>query len=83
MSPLGVAQYFASELAVEAPSDSMVSVRVESAIDLELQRDLERALQDYLLAAEPEKAEARADYHAKLDAFSARVLDRQPFTTWG
>jgi len=63
----------------------MMSVQVQrqDAIDQELQGELEQALQDYLRAAEAEKADARAGYYAKLDAFSARVLHRQPFATWG
>jgi hypothetical protein len=55
----------------------MVSVQAQDAIDLELQRDLEQALHKYQHAVEGEKADARVDYHAKLDAFSARVLHRQ------
>jgi hypothetical protein len=61
----------------------MVSVQAQDAIDLELQRDLEQALQKYQHAPDAEKADARVDYHEKLDAFSARVMQRQPFATWG
>jgi hypothetical protein len=58
----------------------MMSVQIQphEAIDLELQRELEHAFQKYQDAVEAEKADARVDYYAKLDAFSARVLHRQP-----
>ena len=61
----------------------MVTVQTQDAIDLDLQRELKQAFQKYQHAAEAEKADARVYYHAKLDAFSARVLDRLPFTSWG
>jgi hypothetical protein len=61
----------------------MVSVQVQDAIDLALKRELEQAFQKYQHAADAEKADARVDYDAKLDAFRARVLQRQPFATWG
>jgi hypothetical protein len=54
----------------------MGSVQAEDARDLELRADLAQALQDYLRAAEADKAEARAAYLTKLSAFSARVLRR-------
>jgi hypothetical protein len=61
----------------------MPSVQIQDAIDLELQRELEKAFQKYQHAVEAEKADARTAYHAKLDAFSVRVLHRQLFTSWG
>jgi hypothetical protein len=53
-----------------------VQVPVQDAIDLELQRELEQAFLKYQHAAKPERADARAAYHSKLDAFTTRVLGR-------
>jgi hypothetical protein len=57
--------------------------QIEDAIDLEWQRELQQAFHKYQQATGADKADARVDYHAKLDAFTARVLHRQLFTTWG
>ncbi len=59
-------------------SNKKMEISETEARDMEMRRELQMALQDYLTASEPHRSAARDRYRLTLREFTDRVLGKRP-----